>query len=248
MVEIALSLAIIAIALLAIAGILPAGLQVQKENRQDTIVLEDGNYLLDTIRNGSEGVFTLSNHVESITISNAPSGTVNTYSADDLGNNWTSERILGLLSTPQWTLFQDPNGFRGTNTVFAVVKALSGSALEQSPGLNEIAFRYRITAELSPYSSVYFGQNDRTLAQNLLQMPGGMTELNRQTQLEESLFKLRLTFQWPYRPNNSVGNKELQLSSLVAGSMRVTNDVVTQRKLYFLDPTSFKRFPRPGSP
>ena len=37
MVEIAICLAVIAFALVAIIGILPAGLQVQKENREDTL-------------------------------------------------------------------------------------------------------------------------------------------------------------------------------------------------------------------
>ena len=38
MIEIALCLAIIGFALVAIIGILPAGMQVQKDNREDTIV------------------------------------------------------------------------------------------------------------------------------------------------------------------------------------------------------------------
>src|SRR6266516_2625531 len=41
MVEIAIAVAVIAFALVAIIGILPAGLQVQKENREDTLMAQD---------------------------------------------------------------------------------------------------------------------------------------------------------------------------------------------------------------
>ena len=52
MVEIALSLAIVGFALVAIIGVLPAGLNVQKENREDTIVNQDATLFLNAIRNG----------------------------------------------------------------------------------------------------------------------------------------------------------------------------------------------------
>ena len=54
MVEVALSLGVIAIALVAIIGIMPTGLRVQQENRQDTILNQDGTWLLETLRSGRE--------------------------------------------------------------------------------------------------------------------------------------------------------------------------------------------------
>ncbi|MBI2947111.1 MAG: type II secretion system protein, partial [Verrucomicrobia bacterium] len=54
MVEIALSLAIIAFALVAIIGVLPAGVKVQQENREETVINQDGLYLLEAIRTGSK--------------------------------------------------------------------------------------------------------------------------------------------------------------------------------------------------
>ncbi len=67
MVEIALSLAIIAFALIAIIGVLPAGLSVQKDNREQTIINLDAAYLMDAIRHGPLGQDNLTNYVVSIT-------------------------------------------------------------------------------------------------------------------------------------------------------------------------------------
>ena len=41
MIEVALSLAIVAFALVAIMGVMPAGLNVQRENREETIISQD---------------------------------------------------------------------------------------------------------------------------------------------------------------------------------------------------------------
>src|SRR5437764_7218016 len=68
MVEIAIAVAVIAFALVAIIGILPAGLQVQKENREDTLMAQDGTYFMEAIRNGSVGLDELTNYVEQINV------------------------------------------------------------------------------------------------------------------------------------------------------------------------------------
>src|SRR5688500_18484173 len=70
LIEIAICLGIIAFALVAIIGILPAGLQVQRDNREETIINQEGTYLLEAIRNGAEGMEDLSNRVRLIVISN----------------------------------------------------------------------------------------------------------------------------------------------------------------------------------
>src|SRR5688572_26841319 len=67
LVEIALSLAIIGFALVAIIGVLPFGLNVQKENREETVVVQDANFFLDAIRTGARGLDDLTNYVDSIT-------------------------------------------------------------------------------------------------------------------------------------------------------------------------------------
>ena len=67
MVEIAICLAIIAFALVAIIGVLPIGMNAQKENREETLINFDAHYLMDAIRSGSQGADTLTNYIICIT-------------------------------------------------------------------------------------------------------------------------------------------------------------------------------------
>lgn len=91
MVEIALCLGVIAIALVAIIGVLPTGLRVQQENREDTILNQDGRLLIDLMRTGRmrvdprtrtleatneyySGADFLTNHVIAVAVSNRVDG------------------------------------------------------------------------------------------------------------------------------------------------------------------------------
>src|SRR6188768_670419 len=56
MVEIAIALGVIAFALVAIVGVLPIGLQTQKDNREDTVVNQDAGVLIEAIRNGGRDI------------------------------------------------------------------------------------------------------------------------------------------------------------------------------------------------
>jgi type II secretory pathway pseudopilin PulG len=167
LVEIALALAIIGFALVAIIGVLPFGLNVQKENREETIVVQDANYLLDAIRNGARGLDDLTNYVESITnyvtdfaiVGNAGNYSTNpvggqvrayTYNQAWLGGTPASqnvitngERIIGLLSTPKFQFTFPGNtdpvpSLFTSNYVVAYMRALSGPAIEKSPQTNAI--------------------------------------------------------------------------------------------------------------
>lgn len=53
MIEVAMSLAIVAFAMVAIIGVLPTGLNVQRQNSEETIISQDGTYLLEAMRQGS---------------------------------------------------------------------------------------------------------------------------------------------------------------------------------------------------
>src|SRR5438046_10568599 len=88
MIEIAISVAVIAFALVAIIGVLPAGLQVQKENREDTLMAQDGTYWMEAIRNGAVGLDDLTNYVEQIKVG----GTNRPFS--------NAQELIGLLSNP----------------------------------------------------------------------------------------------------------------------------------------------------
>lgn len=52
MVEIAIALGVIAFALIAIIGILPMGLQTQRDNREETLVNQDARLLIEAIKTG----------------------------------------------------------------------------------------------------------------------------------------------------------------------------------------------------
>lgn len=161
LVEIALSLAIIGFALVAIIGVLPFGLNVQRENREETIIVQEASYLLDAIRNGARGLDDLTNYVESIT--NVVTGYVvdaggntNRIATDIYGylydrasiNNAShpenvitnGQRIIGLLSTPRYVFENNkltpptpvPDFFI-SNYVVAYLRAMSGPAVEKAP-------------------------------------------------------------------------------------------------------------------
>ena len=52
MVEIAISLGVIAFALVAIIGVLPRGMNVQRDNREETIINQEAAVVAEAIRSG----------------------------------------------------------------------------------------------------------------------------------------------------------------------------------------------------
>ncbi len=192
MVEIALCLGVIAIALVAIIGVLPTGLRVQQENRQDTVLAQDGMQLLEAIRSGRSvddpldpvrtrspewpnGLDYLTNHIVAIAITNSADGNlifVNPFlsrpdealpfgrvrSQGGIATTYRRDltnglHMVGLLGRQQ---LEVRGGELITNYVAALVRSLSGAALEkrpQDPAL-DIAFTYLLTSEVRPYGQV----------------------------------------------------------------------------------------------
>ena len=109
MIEIAICLAIIGFALVAIIGVLPIGMNAQRDNREETIIAQDASLLINAIRTGARGMNDLTNYVSSIFNSSG------TYS-----NFINGAQIVGLLSTPGITNY-------------ANVRALSGLAAQKPP-------------------------------------------------------------------------------------------------------------------
>src|SRR2546430_15236331 len=96
MVEIALCLGVIAFALVAIIGVLPTGVRVQRDNREDTIINQEGLLLLEAIRSGSQGLDYLTNYFDTITISNT--GPVIVYASREAQKNIPPPMFGGLLT------------------------------------------------------------------------------------------------------------------------------------------------------
>ena len=175
MVEIALCLAIIAFALVAIIGVLPTGMRVQKENREDTIINQDGMFLVEAIRSGSRGIDSLTNFFDSITLSNTsrviiytnrPSLTQQQPLGSGVfldGSLTNGMRIVELLTFPKY-LYRSATEVV-TNHVSGYIRALSGSAVTRGRLTKDFAFTYQVTSELVPLSTYpremtnYLGSN-----------------------------------------------------------------------------------------
>src|SRR5476651_2519190 len=96
MIEIAISLAVIGIALTAIIGVLPLGMNVQRENREATVINQDATLFIEAIRNGAQHADDLTNYVYEVQVGvNNPQ----TY----LAPFTNGAQIIGLLTTPNST-------------------------------------------------------------------------------------------------------------------------------------------------
>ena len=242
MVEIALCLAVVGFALVAIIGVLPIGMRVQADNREDTFVNADGIFLLESIRSGSRGLDYLTNHFDSITVSNSTgASTVYTFSPTrSLDKFSNGSQILGLLSTPHY--FQVANR-RITNTVSAIVRSINGSALTQSRDGRDFAFTYRLIAEMTPlnvfppaltnFSSLGLDQQD---------VVGRSNNWRLASNLGPNFHELRLSIQWPvYQQGNrmQIGSNRKTLRTLVNG--RLTIDA--SEGLVHVQPSQYQRVP-----
>jgi type II secretory pathway pseudopilin PulG len=245
MIEIALSLAVIGIALVAIIGVLPIGMNVQKDNREETIVDQDATVFIQAIRNGMSSPFAtdLTNYVYAITNTQVqyPSATVNIYGYNNtyLTNN---ARIIGLLSTPVYT---DNNGnpipylINGySNHVVVYVHSISGAAVEKPPQDNQLilqdSFGYEIIC-----GNVPVAVDTNSLDTN------SFNYSPYSQQLTANLHELRLTFLWPLLSSGNVGAGRQTFRSMVGGQITFSNDtsVTPNQPLYYLQSQSFINVP-----
>jgi hypothetical protein len=125
--------AVLAFALVAIIGILPSGLRVQRSNREDTVINQDGLLWLEALRNGTPGPAELSEHVAWVDVDGKRYAKPN------------AQQIIGLLSAS------------GTNTASALVRAVSGTVAERD--LDAVGFRYLLTSTLRPFEHPAHGTN-----------------------------------------------------------------------------------------
>ncbi len=229
MVEIAICLAVVAFALVAIVGVLPTGLQVQKDNREETIINGDGAYLMEAIRSGTDRLGLLSNSVYFVSV-----GFKNgkrDYFANENGN-FDGQRLLGLLGTPKSA------NENGVSNVVAWVHAINGTASDLDPVARDVAFRYQLVAEVLPFVSFPPSLTNRL----------GTNELRRLGKLQAGLHEVRLTMRWPlFKDNTSnplaarVGTKRRTFRALVGGSQIFypTNFATRQQMVYYFQPSTY---------
>ncbi len=220
MVEIALSIAIVALAMVALIGVLPSGLQVQKDNREETVVNQDGTFLLEALRGGVAGIPDLTKYVEkleSTDISLKNGEEIETMVASSLPGSGLllsdSETILDLLS--RISMYWDPDTSSWVrNRTAMLMRPISGDASQrmQDPDFRESAFTYLVTPTILPYSLPSSQVGDRpTPSRNVV----------------NNLYHVRLHFRWPVADIHQegltdvdypVGSKEKVFNALISGS------------------------------
>ena len=157
MIEIAIALGVIGFALVAIMGILPLGLNVQRDNRFETIINQDATYWLEAIRNGAQDASyyedDLTNYVQQIKIFIPSGGNTNTQvftlGAGGLGAGQfnSTSNIISILTNP----YTNANNSTGPIIAEADVHAISGSIGEKG---SDVSFAYRMEVSLFQPDSV----------------------------------------------------------------------------------------------
>lgn len=192
MVEVALSLAIVAFAMVAIIGVMPAGLNVQRENREDTILSQDAALLMEAIRSGanSAGLSVLSSSYLGIT------GAVYPPAA---GTNLPLD-LISRLSIPRW------DTTNATNLVRVRFRALSGNLGDSATAAAAVAFNYIVTAEVTNYFGDPF-------------QPGHNFYLSNNLYEVKLTFAWPVYDSVPGQFPTNVGDRRLVVRSLVSGQL-----------------------------
>ena len=258
MVELALCIAVIAIAMVAIIGVLPAGLGVQKQNREETIVDQDATLLMEAIRNGAVGFDDITNYVDYIVVSREPFVSLLAPTLSAVTNIFQGpffrspaaptypvlagpEQVLGLLSLPRLDYVQQGlNYFAQTNryTVTAQFRAFNGAlndkVLPQSVGATpdaaklDVAFRYLLTAQISPLAA---------FPTNRLAANSGADRLTvfQERVRANTLYDVRLTIQWPVFgdavPARVGGNQKVYRTQVFGRLAGITNTLIAKGDL-----------------
>ena len=255
MIEIALSLAVIGFALVAIISVLPLGMNVQKENREETIINQDASVFLNAIRNGARGVDDLTNYVMAITNyftryqKGNPVPAQSGYHWYDQNNSSvgfayrlaSGSNIVGLLSTPKYIYANQSavrNGDFLSNHVVAYVRSLSGPASEKFPqtnaALHDLSLSYRMIAEVVPFGTNYYDPNWVFGA-------GSSNYWMVTKNLQANLHDVRLTFRWPLMKGTNAPGRQV-FRTLASGPLLATNNSI-YGPLFFFQPRTYVKAP-----
>jgi len=190
MIEIAIALGIIGFALVAIIGILPAGLQVQRDNKEDTIINQEGTYFMEAIRNGAQDMAHLNGFVDFVEIRQ-----ISDRTAVRTENAPPGDQLVSFLSRPSdWQLRNASEPLE----VRAVIQPSSGSAVENS----EVGFRYQLIVKNYAFTN-------SSLSYSPLLAAG----------LSNYVREVRLEFRWPVLSGNRVGAGRQVFRSLISGQL-----------------------------
>jgi len=209
MIEVAISIAIVAFALVAIIGVLPTGLSVQRENRQDTIITHDANFFLEAMLSGSNSasfaILATNMDFMDVYISNNPTPTRLSPPTPSFTNGEISaDLIVSYLSMPS----------QGGNSAVGRFRSFSSSLSDRAAGTNGLPFTYLVTSEIVPVSDYTATLTNDTYYTNYARY------------LTQNLFEVRLQFRWPVIGDGTtytLGNGRLTVRRLVGGTLDNTN-------------------------
>jgi type II secretory pathway pseudopilin PulG len=243
MMEIAICLAVIGIALVAIIGVLPIGMNVQQSNRQETIIGQDATVFMEAIRNGSLGLDDLTNYVYAISNYWSEFDTLNnggkvlntgvngyTYNPWVVANNYYTQYgtgisngaiIVGLMSTPEFT-------FNNGNPAAGVLYSQPGFQVYSNHVIVYCRSVSGLAIEKPPQDNQILQQDTfsyRVFCVNAppapntndYLTPNGITAYD--TEMFNSLHELRLTFMWPQLANGHLGSGRETFRTEVAGQL-----------------------------
>ncbi|MEN9572387.1 MAG: hypothetical protein RL514_242 [Verrucomicrobiota bacterium] len=140
MVEVALSLAIVAFALVAIIGVMPVGLNVQRDNREDTIMSQEASLLIGAIRagNASSNLTSVRDSFQAFTNVSIPLS----------GSNFTTADVVSRLCIPPWDAV---NTVAANGPIGAHFRSMSGNLADNVSG-TAVGFSYVVFSEVNNYA------------------------------------------------------------------------------------------------
>jgi type II secretory pathway pseudopilin PulG len=205
LIEIAICLGVIAFALVAIIGILPAGLQVQRDNREDTIINQEGTYLLEAIKSGAEGLEDFAKRVDLIVVTNVTQA--KEEFRFDRNDNLDPRDVIGLLSTPSE---------KGDDIieVRAVIAAGAGAITDMK---TDLAFTYQVIIRNFAYTNSSHWESAKF-----------------QQALADRTRDVRVDARWPMLADGKPGIGRQNFRSLMSGRLVIDGRLRGGRDLWFL--------------
>lgn len=211
MLELALCLGIIGVALVAIIGVLPTGMQVQRDNREDTIIYQDAGYFMAAMRGGDNTNMndTLATNLSWIKIYKNgilldPKSTGGQYTYTN--GSISGSDIIGMLSLP--------SAIYGVQAKFW---ASTGPVASSAPINRNFAFSYLLTPEVVAYSAP-------------LSVDPAYAE-----KLTNNLYEVRLNLRWPVLANGNAGSGRKTFRTMVSGNL-VSNATYD---LFYFQPNTY---------
>jgi len=264
LVEIAISLAVIAYALVAIIGVLPRGMKVQQDNREETIINQDATVLANAMRGGIP-----TNAVREAILTGAYDELTNAVTMIEI--HWQEFKVTpgltntGASGTDRYTYTESTDSlytavpkdsFGITNGTRIIGLLSTPKYLPEDVAHATAFFSNHVVAYVRAFSgpsTEKFPQDNRDVRQDAFSyrlicenqlLPTPDYELNStyRKNLTSNLRELRLNFRWPLLASGRVpdGGSRQIFRFQVGGQLGATADpFVPTRPLWFFQPTAF---------